>query len=249
MVSQIETSSVIFRQDVYPRIRTSAETVQKYAEDLSVLPPIEVNQRNELIDGWHRWTAHKKMNAVLIPAIVTETASDAHLLELAIERNAAHGLQLSQEDKRDMARRIYAGTPLPEQGGKKEVLARIMSVSLRVVQQWLSRIDKDNKEKRDCACGRCGSLAIPKRRSPRPSGCLATRFTQFCWKSKVCVSQQTLATYTKSTIRTLASTRWKSRTAATRNTKPTSPCRSTTCGNNKLSPPVRSTSATATSAG
>ena len=37
---------------------TSAVTVQKYAEDLSVLPPVEVNQRHELIDGWHRWTAH-----------------------------------------------------------------------------------------------------------------------------------------------------------------------------------------------
>jgi hypothetical protein len=30
---------------------TSAVTVQKYAEDLSVLPPIEVNQHNELIGG------------------------------------------------------------------------------------------------------------------------------------------------------------------------------------------------------
>lgn len=150
-MTQIETSAVVFREDVYPRIRTNAETVQKYAEDLSVLPPIEVNQRNELIDGWHRWTAHKKNKAAMISVVVTETTSDMHLLELAIERNAAHGLQLSQEDKRDMARRIYAATPLPEQGGKKDTLARILSVSLRVVQEWVSRIDKDNKEKRDCA--------------------------------------------------------------------------------------------------
>ena len=59
-VIEIRTSEVVFRQDLYPRIDTSVKTVQKYAEDLSVLPPIEINEHNELIDGWHRWTAHKK---------------------------------------------------------------------------------------------------------------------------------------------------------------------------------------------
>ena len=56
----IKVIDVVFREDLYPRIETSVSTVQKYAEDLSVLPAIKVNQHNELIDGWHRWTAHKK---------------------------------------------------------------------------------------------------------------------------------------------------------------------------------------------
>ena len=55
---EIKVCDVVFREDLYPRIETSAVTVQKYAEDLEVLPPIKVNQHNELIDGWHRWTAH-----------------------------------------------------------------------------------------------------------------------------------------------------------------------------------------------
>lgn len=148
-MTQIETSAVVFREDVYPRIRTNAETVQKYAEDLSVLPPIEVNQFNELIDGWHRWTSHKKMGAAVISVVVTETTSDMHLLELAIERNAAHGLQLSQEDKRDMARRIYGMTPERERDDKKAQLAKILSVSERTVREWLSRMDKDAKEARN----------------------------------------------------------------------------------------------------
>lgn len=145
---EMKVKDVVFRDDLYPRIETSATTVQKYAEDLSVLPEIEVNQRNELIDGWHRWTAHKKVNAETIRAKVTETTSDAHFLELAIERNAIHGLQLSQADKRQMAQRIYNGTPEKERKGKKEQLAKILSVSQRVVQDWLSRIDKDAKEQR-----------------------------------------------------------------------------------------------------
>ena len=148
-VVEIPVSSIVFREDSYPRIKTSAETVQKYAEDLSVLPPIEVNQRNELIDGWHRWTAHKKVGAENIRAVITETASDTHLLELAIERNASHGLQLSQEDKRDMARRIYHATAERDRDGKKKELSRILSVGLSTVHLWLSRIDKDTKDGRD----------------------------------------------------------------------------------------------------
>ncbi len=48
-----------------------------------------------------------------------------------------------------MARKIYQGTPLAEQGEKKARLAEILSVTPRTVQDWLSRIDKDNKEKRE----------------------------------------------------------------------------------------------------
>ena len=107
----IAVKDVVFRDDVYPRLKTAPITVQKYAEDLSVLPPIELNQSNEVIDGWHRWTAHRKCEAVRIPCVVTETKSDAELPELAIRRNASHGLQLSQEDKKNMARTIYHVTP------------------------------------------------------------------------------------------------------------------------------------------
>lgn len=145
----IKVSDIVFRQDLYPRIKTNAEAVQKYAEDLSVLPPIEVNQRYELIDGWHRWTAHKKNGCETISVIIVETKSDSELLELAIEKNARHGLQLSQEDKRNMARKIYHATPERERDEKKKYLAKILSVSPRTVREWLSRIDKDTKEARD----------------------------------------------------------------------------------------------------
>lgn len=146
----IAVADVVFREDLYPRIETSATTVQKYAEDLSVLPPIEVNQHNELIDGWHRWTAHKKNGVATIVAIVTETKSDADLLERAISTNASHGLQLSQRDKEKMAGRLYSafltGKPSKEEcAAYKSRLATILSVDLSSVQRWTSRDDKDYK--------------------------------------------------------------------------------------------------------
>lgn len=148
-IREIDVNKVVFRDDLYPRIEKSTSTVQKYAEDLEVLPPIEINQRNELIDGWHRWTAHKKAEVKIIKALITYTDSDRQLLELSIERNAAHGLQLSQQDKRDLARKIYIGVPDKKRDETKARLAKLLSVSERTVRNWLSSIDQDIKESRD----------------------------------------------------------------------------------------------------
>lgn len=49
-VIELPISAIEFRDDLYPRSETIATLVQKYAEDLSVLPPIAVNQDNVLID-------------------------------------------------------------------------------------------------------------------------------------------------------------------------------------------------------
>ena len=141
-----KVSKIVYREDLYPRLETSPTTVQKYAEDLDVLPPIEVNQHNELIDGWHRWTAYKKKEVDVIPIVVTETTSDAHLLELAIERNSAHGLQLTDDDKQSMAIRIWLGTPKDEQSDTEKRLARILSVGKKQISRYLSRSKKEMKE-------------------------------------------------------------------------------------------------------
>lgn len=151
MNKKIKVSEVIFREDLYPRIETSATTVQKYAEDVDVLPPVEVNQNNELIDGWHRWTAHKKTGREEISVVVTKTRDDLHLLELAIERNARFGLQLSRSDKTTVARRIYHDTPMEQRGKTKQRLAEILAMSYDTINKWLSRIDKDEQEARDAA--------------------------------------------------------------------------------------------------
>ena len=147
-MTELAVTDVVFRKDLYPRIETDARKVDQYAEDLTVLPPIEVNQHNELIDGWHRWTAHRKAGVEVMTVVVTETTSDEAFLELAIRRNAAHGLQLSRDDKRDMAMRIYNSTAVRERETKKADLASMLSVSERTIRDWLSRIDKDAKEAR-----------------------------------------------------------------------------------------------------
>lgn len=140
MQKRLRLSEVVFREDLYPRITPNPAQIQQYAENLEVLPPIEVNQHNILIDGFHRWTAHKKAEAEFINAVVIETQSDIHLLSLAIEKNAKHGLQLSIADKKKMAIRLYAsGTGLD-----KEQIKDILSISRSALATYLT--DNENKK-------------------------------------------------------------------------------------------------------
>jgi ParB-like chromosome segregation protein Spo0J len=148
-IKVIKVSDVIYRQDLYPRIEHSPALVQQYVDDIEVLPPIEVNQHNELIDGWHRWTAHKQAKVETIKVTVTETRNEMEFLKLAIERNAKHGLQLSPADKKDMALRIYNAIPERERDREKVKLAALLSVSDRTIRSYLSETDKDTKAKRD----------------------------------------------------------------------------------------------------
>jgi hypothetical protein len=146
---EVNIAEIIYREDLYPRIKADPVTIQKYAESIEFLPPIEINQHNELIDGFHRLKAHQKNEAMTIRATITETKSDAELLTLAIQRNAIHGLQLSRDDKRKMAVNIYAATPERERKDKKTELSTLLSISGRTLYDWLRDIDKATNEARD----------------------------------------------------------------------------------------------------
>lgn len=141
-----KVTEIVFREDLYPRITGDRDTVEKYTENIEVLPPIEINQHSELIDGWHRWTAHKAALADTIPVKITQTKSDAHLLELAIDRNSKHGLQLSPEDKKKMAITLYLSVLPKERAGKKAELVKVLSVSRATLYAWLEDIDAETEK-------------------------------------------------------------------------------------------------------
>lgn len=145
----IKTLDVIFREDLYPRIRTNPAKVQEYSENLVLLPPIEINQNNELIDGWHRWTAYKDKKQDQIPVKITETKDDNDLLELAIDRNSKYGFQMDRKDKQSMAVKIYANTSMEERAGKKNRLAEILSVTYETINTWTKDIDKAQETERN----------------------------------------------------------------------------------------------------
>jgi DNA modification methylase len=143
MSEQKKVSEVVFREDLYPRIETDAPTVQRYVDSIDKLPPVQINQHNELIDGWHRWTAHRTAGLDLILCDIIETQSDVELLKLAISSNSAHGKQMSNEDKKSQARKIYSAG-----GTEKAELEKLLSVTNRTLNNWLSDIDQAKREER-----------------------------------------------------------------------------------------------------
>jgi ParB-like chromosome segregation protein Spo0J len=144
--NRIAVESVVFRTDLYPRMEHNQQKAQEYAENVERLPAIWVNQHLELIDGRHRLIAHQLAGKADILAEIHPTRSDEHLLELAIQTNAAHGLQMSAADKKAMAIRLYAtGERGPD---RKRELALLLSVSERAVTGWVADLDQAEREER-----------------------------------------------------------------------------------------------------
>ncbi len=137
----VNLSDVRFVEDVYPRIKPNPAKIQEYAENLDKLPPIEVNQDCILIDGFHRWTAHRKAERATIRAFVTQTNSDRELHRLAMERNNRHGMQVTMDDKRRYVVSYY-------DGGNKKELAEEVSVSERTIANWVVDKDRQIREER-----------------------------------------------------------------------------------------------------
>ena len=96
-----------FSDDLYPRFEHDPVLVQKYTENLDVLPPIKINQHDVIIDGRHRLMAYQIQGIDQIPVEVIETDSDSELRRLAIQANDNHGWQLSEIDKKMTAIRLY----------------------------------------------------------------------------------------------------------------------------------------------
>jgi len=135
-------NEIVWRKDLYPRFEPNPATIDQYVDSIGKFPPIEINQHNELIDGYHRWTAHKVAGLDSIEVTVTQTESDRQFLMLAIKSNSTHGLPTSTAEKKHSAMMLY-------DGNNKAELAALLSVSEKTLGRWTSRTDKEMKERRN----------------------------------------------------------------------------------------------------
>lgn len=146
----IRLSDVIFDEVIYPRHDHDPALVQRYA---SCLDEIEAQQKfisvaadMKLLDGKHRWLGYRKAghgDDHPIKAFVYPVTAPHDQLKLAAKLNSDHGWQLTDADKESTAKSLYA------YGCTYEDIASSLSVGKAKVSEWLSRVVKDNKEKRD----------------------------------------------------------------------------------------------------
>ena len=141
-----------FRKELYPRKFSgiNQRKIEEYSENLELLPPIKINQKNEIINGVHRWYAHKKIKEQkTIKVIIVETKDDAELLKLSIEEDRASAMQMSPEDKKGWAVELTI-TALDNNetvSNLRENLTKQLSVTEDTYNKWTVDIRKEyNKQ-------------------------------------------------------------------------------------------------------
>jgi len=139
---KIAITDIVFREDLYPRFQPDQSIIQRYSESAEFLPPILVNQSNILIDGFHRWKAFQLAGLTEIPCEVVTTESEKHLKQLAYQYNANHGLQLTDDEKRQYAQEMFGQMSVDE-------LARVLSVSEKKIRRWTTAQAEAAREQRN----------------------------------------------------------------------------------------------------
>jgi len=110
----IPLTHIIFDEEIYPRAGIDHKRVAMFTEilrDGHQFDPIEVQIHPEdntvyrILDGAHRYNAHKEIGAAEIPAVIASLDGTDPLLYAA--QKAIGPLQLTEGEARDTARRAY----------------------------------------------------------------------------------------------------------------------------------------------
>ena len=140
----IALDDVVLRDNLDPRLgQRDDDLIQQYAEIFDALPPIEINQDNELIDGWHRFLAAKQVDREQISYVVVETTDDDDLRDRMYAANLRHGVQYSREQKR-----AYGITLHGRELSAKEI-ARLSGVGVSTVYRWTRELREQDRQERD----------------------------------------------------------------------------------------------------
>jgi hypothetical protein len=142
----IQVSSIRFVKELYPRIKPNDEAIERYRDALEKLPPIVVARDGVLVDGYHRWQAHVREEVETIQAEDLGNMSDAEILREAIVRNAAHGQQLSRQDKQREAGRLWKAFEHLEHAAREQEIAQLLSISVSTVQRATKDARKEEKQ-------------------------------------------------------------------------------------------------------
>lgn len=136
-----------------PRLNGEDKThIGRLAEMDTPLPPILVDRRTmRVIDGMHRLMAASVQGREMIDVIFFE-GTEADVFLRAVQENVAHGLPLSQADRRAAAERIIASHPHMSDraighsvGLAAKTVAAIRKSSGEEIPQSSARVGRDGK--------------------------------------------------------------------------------------------------------
>lgn len=145
-------------EKIYPRrsdgtFEINHDVVNAYKLNLLELPPIVVSSDFTLIDGYHRYLAHRDSGVDEIEIEVIDITPEQYLIE-AIKRNAKHGLQLTRAQKYFWANQLCHETEGKEIRTKLlEMLPDLLAISHHTILEWTRRtreeLEKEETEERN----------------------------------------------------------------------------------------------------
>jgi DNA modification methylase len=137
----LSVDDVEFVKELYPRVREDDAAIERYRDAVDRLPPIVVARGRVLVDGFHRWQAHKRERLEVVTAIDLGDLADVEILKESIRRNATHGRQLETSDKKRMADQLY------RQGSRDEAeLCELLSIRPSSLETYLRDARRDEKQ-------------------------------------------------------------------------------------------------------
>ena len=143
-MQHIPLEQLIMRDDLDPRLGVrDYDHIEQYISVFDSLPPIEINQHNEIIDGWHRYLAAERARIAEIAYVVVETVDDDDLADKMWNANVNHGVPYQQHQ-----RKAY-GIKLHGRGLEAKEIAKRAGVSLASVNSWTKDIRDIEKLQRD----------------------------------------------------------------------------------------------------
>ena len=142
----IALDDVVLRDDLDPRLgERDDDLIAQYADIFDALPPIEINQHNELIDGWHRVRAAGHAKKTEIAYVVIETKDDEDLADKMWDANLRHGVQYTRDQRQTH------GLKLHERGLKAKEIAERAGVGVNTVYRWTKAQREEAKQEREQA--------------------------------------------------------------------------------------------------
>ncbi|MEW6199773.1 MAG: ParB/RepB/Spo0J family partition protein [Planctomycetota bacterium] len=169
----LDMSVVRIDGDTQPRTAINPGIVQEYAEAMEAgveLPPVTIVHDGSaywLVDGFHRFFAHRRLSRQQIKAdVTTGELTDARWLSLAA--NKAHGVRRSNEDKAkavaralkmrpdlsDMAIASHVGVSNRMVGNHRSALDATLKNSKSPVSQTPTRVGRDGRAMNTSKIGR-----------------------------------------------------------------------------------------------
>ncbi len=170
---KVATSDIIFDESIYPREKIDHKRVSIFAENLREnvkFDPIvvQIHPRKKgkyrILDGVHRWNAHKEAGLTDIQVIIIDLEGMEPLLYAA--KMAIGPKQLTENETRSTARRAFQNNPRLT----SSEIGRLIGRSRQAIDNYIADLRAVRQIKLDLKIWQMNRLGIPQERIARRLG-------------------------------------------------------------------------------